>query len=285
MRCPKLRPLLLLLCLAAWLGNAVAAQAKDRELTVGLIPSFSTRVLFAKYQPLRAYLEHRLGLRVRLHTATDFKTFYLRTRNKQYDLVFIAPHLARLTQRQANMVPLVRYTQNVRPVLVVPKDSPFTKAADLRGKTIAMIDPLALATIAGTNWLRTQGLVPGRDYRLVNATSHDSAIYSLIKGDSAAALVLVQGLSQLPKELRDSTRIAFDLGQWPGAMFIASPNLPASQIVKLKSLLLEFTSTKEGQEFVKKNGFQGIIPVTQADMRDLDVMAQEVHRILDASLP
>ena len=222
---------------------------------------------------------------MRLYTATDFKTFYIKTRDKQYDLVFIAPHMARLAQRQANMVPLARYTQNVRPIVAVPKDSTITTAEDLRGKSIAMIDPWALATLVGVSWLRTHGLEPGRDYRLVNATSHDSAIRSFSKGDNAAAFVLRQGLQQLPKALRDSVKITADMGEWPGAMFMASSNLSSAQIAKLKLALLEFTATTEGELFVKQNGFAGIISVTQTDMNKLDVLALEVDRMLDAPAP
>lgn len=272
------------LCLTS-MSAADAEGVKADELTFGIVPSFSTRVLFAKYQPLRFYLERRLGQPVRLYTATDFKTFYIKTRDKQYDLVFIAPHMARLAQRQANMVPLARYTQNVRPIVAVPKDSTITTAEDLRGKSIAMIDPLALATLVGVSWLRTHGLEPGRDYRLVNATSHDSAIRSFSKGDNAAAFVLRQGLQQLPKALRDSVKITADMGEWPGAMFMASSNLSSAQIAKLKVALLEFTATTEGELFVKQNGFAGIIPVTQADMDKLDVLALEVDRMLDAPAP
>ncbi len=275
---------LLALCLTS-MSAADAEGVKADELTFGIVPSFSTRVLFAKYQPLRFYLERRLGQPVRLYTATDFKTFYIKTRDKQYDLVFIAPHMARLAQRQANMVPLARYTQNVRPIVAVPKDSTITTAEDLRGKSIAMIDPLALATLVGVSWLRTHGLEPGRDYRLVNATSHDSAIRSFSKGDNAAAFVLRQGLQQLPKALRDSVKITADMGEWPGAMFMASSNLSSAQIAKLKVALLEFTATTEGELFVKQNGFAGIIPVTQADMDKLDVLALEVDRMLDAPAP
>ena len=272
------------LCLTS-MSAADAEGVKADELTFGIVPSFSTRVLFAKYQPLRFYLERRLGQPVRLYTATDFKTFYIKTRDKQYDLVFIAPHMARLAQRQANMVPLARYTQNVRPIVAVPKDSTITTAEDLRGKSIAMIDPWALATLVGVSWLRTHGLEPGRDYRLVNATSHDSAIRSFSKGDNAAAFVLRQGLQQLPKALRDSVKITADMGEWPGAMFMASSNLSSAQIAKLKVALLEFTATTEGELFVKQNGFAGIIPVTQADMDKLDVLALEVDRMLDAPAP
>lgn len=275
---------LLALCLAS-MSAADAEGVRPDELTFGIVPSFSTRVLFAKYQPLRLYLERRLGQPVRLYTATDFKTFYIKTRDKQYDLVFIAPHMARLAQRQANMVPLARYTQNVRPIVAVPKDSTITTAEGLRGKSIAMIDPWALATLVGVSWLRTHGLEPGRDYRLVNATSHDSAIRSFSKGDNAAAFVLRQGLQQLPTELRDSVKITADMGEWPGAMFMASPNLSSAQIAKLKVALLEFTATKEGELFVKQNGFAGIIPVTQADMNKLDGLALEVDRMLDAPAP
>lgn len=275
---------LLALCLAS-MSAAEGQGVRADELTFGLVPSFSTRVLFAKYQPLRLYLERRLGQQVRLYTATDFKTFYLKTRDKQYDLVFIAPHMARLAQRQANLIPLARYTQNVRPIVAVPKDSTITTAEDLRGKSIAMIDPWALATLVGVSWLRSHGLEPGRDYRLVNATSHDSAIRSFSKGDNAAAFVLRQGLQQLPKSLRDSVKITADMGEWPGAMFMASSNLSSAQTSKLKVALLEFTATTEGELFVKQNGFAGIIPVTQADMNKLDVLALEVDRMLDTSAP
>lgn len=288
MRCHILHVFLLPLLLVLWIVNVMAADAgavSKGELTFGIVPSFSTRVLFAKYEPLRNYLEQRLGQPVRLYTATDFKTFYIKTRNKQYDLVFIAPHLARLAQRQANMVPLARYSQNVNPILAVPKDSTINQAEELRGKSVAIIDPWALATLAGVNWMRMHGLEPKQDYQLVNATSHDSAIRSFGQGNNAAAFALRQGIQQLPEILRGNVKVAAEMGEWPGAMFMASPKLSALQIGKLKVALLEFAATQEGQQFVIENGFGGIIPVTQADMNKLDVLALEVNRMLNALAP
>ena len=92
------------------------ASADNTTIEIGILPTLSTRTILATYQPLREYVEEKLGQPVTLVTAADYRTFLDRTQRGEYRFVVTAPHYARLAQSEAGYVPMVRLTRLKPPV-------------------------------------------------------------------------------------------------------------------------------------------------------------------------
>jgi phosphonate transport system substrate-binding protein len=60
-------------------------------------------VIAERYEPLRAYLEARLKLPVRVESAPDFARYHARVMKGDFDLAITAAHLARLAQKEAEI--------------------------------------------------------------------------------------------------------------------------------------------------------------------------------------
>lgn len=278
MCCARLISALLLL----WLPVASAvAQTTHKPLMIGVFPYLSANVVIKKFLPLRDYLEKQLGQPVQLYTAPDFETFTRRMLNSEYDIAIAAPHLARLAQTRAGYRPLLKHQQRWRSIIVVSTDSTINSPAGLRGKTLATPDSLALVTMEGKQWLRQHGLQPGTDVALHQAASHNNAVYLVRSGRAAAAITEENILGQMPDALKNSVRVFARLEPMTNIIYLATSRLDKATVKRIESLLTRFgeISTSD-RRFYKPTGFEGLVPVTEAEMKSMDTYAREAGQLL-----
>jgi phosphonate transport system substrate-binding protein len=267
-----------------WIGLPLTAMADGKPLEIGVFPYLSVRAVLATYQPIRLYLERELGRSVELYTAPDFRTFIERTRNGEYDVLITAPHFARLAQIETGYQPLAGFSKELHPVIVVARGSPYKSLADLRGKTVVVPDRLAIVSMMGLRLLREQGIENDRDFRLVSAVSHNSAVLDVTHAKADAAITEAAALQQMPAELRSGVRVIATAGTAPHVMLMAHPRLGHAAIQQLRFLLEQFARhSPEGQKFLATTGYEGMKPVSEAELKSLDPYAREIPRILRAS--
>lgn len=268
-----------LLCLMV--GQAAAAGAPMLE--VGIFPFLSPRAVLAMHAPMKDYLEARLARPVNMSTAPGFRDIYERTRSGEYDLAILPPHLARLAQIEAGYVPVAIYSKVLKGLLVVRRDSPYQKTADLSGKAIVAPDRLAIVTFLGMRHLKEHGLQAGVHYTLSTSTSHSSAAFSVMQREFDAVVTERAAFEkQIPEETRSNLRVLATMGNVPHVMFVAHPRLGREQSERLRETLIRFAvEPAEGREFVEKGGWEGIRAVTDADLRALDVYVPELRRLLE----
>ncbi len=259
-------PYVALVLLTLWVGPAAAAE----PLQFGMLPSRSTATLMRDYAPLKSYLERALGREIMMGTAPDFREYARRTLAGEYDLLHTAPHFARHAQQEKGLVPLVRTQDNVSGVLLVPADARYRAIAELRGKTVAMPDELAVVTLLGEQLLRAAGLRPGEDVTLSYSPSHASAALAVVHGQAAAAVVFPPIYHSMPEADRRLLRVLAESRKVPGTVYLAHPRLGAKVIAQLRRALLDFHRRDEGQQFFRALKLSGFSAVTDPEMQALD---------------
>lgn len=277
----RLLQLALCLFLSAFLTFAQAARGPDDTLVLGVFPNMSARAIVALYQPLQSHLEKTLRQRVQTYSAPDFKAFVERTFNREYDVVVMAPHLARLAQTEAGFVPLFRYSQELHAMVVAPLSSAIRTPEDLRGKTIALPDRLAVMPVLGLRLLRNRGLADG-DFKIYSAVSHSNAVLAMQRGEAQAAIIGSAPYAQLPEDLRSGLRIVAISESIPNQFILANPRLPPARIEAIRKALLEFAATEEGRHFFESNGFGGLKTASEADLKKMESYARDVQSQLKA---
>ena len=274
----------LLFCLAGLLALLpMRLAAEPQALEIAIFPYLSTRTLLTSYQPLQAYLEKKLQRPVLLVTAPDFRIFAERTQRGEYRYVITAPHFARLAQKEAGYRPMLVVKATLVAIAVVEKNSPLRNVAELRGKTVAAPDPLAIVSMLGAQLLRANGLVPGKDVTLRPALSHNSAVLSVLRGDSAAAFTSATALEQMPEEIKNGVRVLAASTEFPNIMYLANPNVPIEEVAQMTATLLEFAEkTPQGRKLYGETlGHQGLVAPSPKELQRLDPFVSELKALLD----
>ena len=261
----------------AWVAHANPGQ----PLRVGLVPTLSTKTLLTSYEPLRQHLERDLQRPVIMLTSPNFSRFHQDSLAGDFDLVLSAPHLARLAQLDAGFIPLVTYLSANLAVLIAAKNPPVKSFDELRGKSLAIFDPLALIVLQTQDWFEDKGLLSGRDYRSIVFPSHSSVGFSLQQGESLIGVTSPAGLRQYPSETLDKIQVFAELPQVPALIWIAHPK-SAKDAERFKAALIRLAETPEGAQFYSGNAYKGMRPVTIEELRSLDRPARAVKRLIQS---
>lgn len=258
----------LLACLLAVFPLRLVAQ--ETPLVVGILPTLSPRVLLSNYQPIRSYLEKTLRRPVEMVTAKDFSTFSKSTARGDYDIVVTAAHLARLAEVESGYLPLVTYKAPNRAMLLTSSKAPLHNIQNLRGHTVATLDRSALITSQTLIWLKEQGLQEPEDFKLIETSSHNSAAYSVLSGESTLAITSPGGWRMMPANIKDRLKLLTSLPPLPSMMWLAHRRL-IKEAPNLRSVLLDFSpDLPEGKQFFDATGYQGMREITPQEMKSLD---------------
>jgi len=260
------RSLLAITC--ATLGLAPGAAGAQAALTFGIFPYRTPQWLMTNFAPLRDYLQQASGRRVDMVTAPDYRTYHERVRAGDYDIIFLAPHLARLAEKESQYQRIAMTRYHIQGVIVVPKASPARRVADLRGKTLAVPTSAAFTHALALELLRRHGLEPGRDVTLRELDHNQNSMAAPLRGDADAA---VTGILLWTKEGdHDRMRVLAETRAVPGFLLMAHPRLPAATVARLRKITGEFADTPSGKAYFAATGHGAWLPVDDATMRGLD---------------
>ncbi len=267
----------LLFALASWTASAASTDA----LRMGLFPNLSTRLLLETYQPMREFLEQRLGRPVILFTAPDFNSFVSRTQSGEYDLVVTAPHFARLAQTESGYQPLFSYRNNITAAIVVAKNSRFTDLNALKGQKIAAPDRIAVVTMLGLKMLRDEGLEANKNYHFHWAGTHGNVALAVLNGEAAAGILGMLPLKQLPENVSRQLHVLSISPAIDSQMILAHQRVEPGSLQQIREALLQFERSPEGQKFFRTTSLAGLKPIGTGDLKQLEPYAKEVRRMLE----
>ncbi|MCS6787087.1 MAG: phosphate/phosphite/phosphonate ABC transporter substrate-binding protein [Thiobacillaceae bacterium] len=239
------------------------------------MPVFTPRALVSLYQPLRAYLEQRLGRAVVLETATDFRAFYRHLSAGVYDLALAPAHLTRLVQQEIGWQPVAIYTAPNRAYVIMSHARPVRDIGALRGQRLAIFDPLALNVMITLAWLRAQGLEPGRDFEVVETPGHASVAYAVVNGDALLGVTAQAAVAIMPAELRDKFAIFAVMPRIPSLVWGVHPRL-AAEAQRLQQLLLAFPDSAEGREFFRNTPYGGLRRIEAHELKSVEPYLPEL---------
>jgi phosphonate transport system substrate-binding protein len=171
---------------------AQAPVAKPQKLVIGLLPTESAPTVMRLNEPLRVYLEKKLGMPVELVVGSNYAATGEALRFGRMDIAYLGPVTYILRSRSAKLQPFARPSHEAvgptfQAVIIVPADSKAKTLKDLKGSDIAFGDP---ASTSGTWVPRYQlleaGLVSGRDYQLRSLGAHDAVALAVANHKAAA---------------------------------------------------------------------------------------------------
>lgn len=204
------------------------------ELNLGVITSENEADRTARYEPVQAYLEKALDVKIRWRVATDYAGIIEGVKAGKIDIARFGPAAYAKAYMVTNgeVQPLVGELDNrgifgYHSVVVVKKDSPYKTLADLKGKTLAFADPNSTSGHQAPRYFMGESGIDAATH--FGATpfsgSHENSVMGLINGtfDAAATWWRNEEYSN-PQRMEMKKMIA--PGQW--RVVWKSPKLPSS---------------------------------------------------------
>ena len=252
--------------LAGPFAGAARAQdwkAKYPQLTYGVIPVENASGTVDRYTPMIEYLSRELGVPVKLRVANDYAAVIEGQRAGNIQIAFYGPaSYARAVLTGVKTEPLVVQRHDsgqtgYYSVIFVRANSPYQKIEDLKGKTLALVDPNSTSgNQAPRFFLHREGHdVDSFFAKTIFAGSHENAVLALAQGtvdaaanlwnsptDSVVIRLAAKGLLRdaMGKPLsKDDFRVIFKSDFLPEGPTAVLASLPEDLKARIRTALLE----------------------------------------------
>jgi len=230
-------------------------------LRMAVAAMISPKETLAYYQELLGYIGKKSGFRVQLvqrKTYDEVNQLFLR---EQIDLAFICtgPFAASREKFgfEAMATPQVRGQPFYQSYLIVPKDSPYQKFEDLKGRVFAFTDPDSnTGTMVPRFWLAELGEKPESYFsKTIFTYSHDNSILAVAKGLVDAAAVdghQWEYFERFSPVYTSKTRVIRKSQPFGSPPLVASAQLNSAVRLKIQELMLAMHSDPEGKLILDK---------------------------------
>jgi len=271
---------LVLTCLIAAFGVLCGTGdtgAADQPLTIAFTPSRDPTALQEAGDAFARTLQRLSGLPIRAQVASDYAGVIEAVRSRRVDLAFVHPVGYVLANREAGCQILVRDVWQGKTAYTarfyVRKSSGLDKVEDLRGKTVAFVDPASSSGyIYPMVLLIKRGLVKDRDPKsffkdALFAGTHEAALQAVLHGrvDAAASFDKAPELHLKDKALIAQLSFVGETPEIPEAGICVRPGVPADVAARLKQALLSIKGPEHAALLKQIYDIDGFI---EADDRD-----------------
>jgi len=198
-------------------GVLSAVAARPGELTLALTPSRDPTMLQEAGQELGQVLGRQLQMAVKVHVASDYAGVIEALRSRLVDVAFLPAVGYVIAAREAGAQIVVKATRggqaDYASRIFVLQESQIRRLEDLRGKTIAFVDPASSSGyIYPMVLLIKAGLVRDRDPKTffretVFAGVHDAALLAVLNGSVDAAAAFDEAPVRILKDAAKAARL------------------------------------------------------------------------------
>ena len=256
---------------------AAVSCSQESTLTLALTPSRDPTALKEAGDAFAQTITRISGVSIKAVVASDYAGVIEALRSRRVELAFVHPVGYVLANREAGCQILVRdiwqgkvaYTAR----FYVRKDRGIRSLEDLRGKTVAFVDPASSSGyIYPMVLLIKQGLVRDRDPKTffkeaLFTGTHEAALQSVLHGrvDAAASFDKAPEL-----HLKDPTLVAQlgfvgETAEIPEAGICARPGVPAEPLGRVKRALLSIKGPEHAALLKQIYDIDGFIEASDRD--------------------
>lgn len=280
----------------ALLPRPAAAQAdwraSLREIRFGMISVENERDAIARLQGLSAYMTEALGVPFRVFRGSDYAAVVEAMRSGHAELAYLGPASYGLARRVMGerVAPLFRYVDNsgmdgYLSVMIVKADSPVQRLEDMRGRTLAFVDPNSASGFQVPGWfLRRQGMDPATFFsRTGFAGSHEQGVMAVLNGTFDAAVVsysneqrnTFQRMAEKGMIPADAVRVVWRSPLIPNSPFVIRMDLPEGFRRDLTAALAAMPERAPQAFRDMSSNARGLAPARHEDYADIMAILEE----------
>ena len=264
---------------------ATCSVAFAQELVMGLIPAENNEEMIKTFEPMRAYLEKKLGEKVKVFTATDYAGVIEAMKKKRVDIAWFGPLSYYLAEMEAGAEPFavgVREgsdSPTYKSILIAPCSKKVHNIQELKGSSVAFVDPASTSGGLVPTYMvkKATGMMP-QDFfgKFTYAGSHDAAELAVKNEtvDAAADNDITYG-KMLDKGLisKNSNCIIAESDPLPGSPLVYRSDLSVGLKQKIKDAIL--TAHKD----IKVTGYGKISHYVTAKAEDYQIVRDMVKEL------
>jgi len=259
---------------------STSVSALAREIVMGLIPAESNEEMIKKFEPMRAYLEKKLGQKVKVYTATDYAGVIEAMRKKRVDIAWFGPLSYYLAEQEAGAEAFAvgvmgNGKSTYRSLFVVPGDSPVKSIKDLKGKNVAFVDPASTSGGLMPTYLvkKETGMMPEQFFGKFTWTgSHDAAemavknktVDAAADNDITYPLMIEKGLIT-----KESNRVLMYSPELPGSPLTYRKDLAPEFKAKIRDAILNAHKEIQVTGYGKVVRYDAVTPADYQPVRDM----------------
>lgn len=266
--------------LTAFISVSAAGAAQSGKIVVGVIPEVNLVTQMGRYLPLAEYLHNKTGLEIDVKPLANYGQLYEEMRDGNIDAGFFGSLVYGITRARIGIIPLVRAVNlngksTYTDLLFVSRDAGIKKPADMKGKTIALVDPATSAGyLAQREYLADHGIDMDRDLKILWTGSHEAAIRAVLRhqAEIGGAKDTVVALYRKENRAFDAVIQIFNENpskRLPENTLAVRKGLAAEPREKLKMALLTMNSEPEGKKILAKFGAIRFITTSDEDFKPM----------------
>lgn len=260
---------------------SAAGVVSARELVMGLIPADNNEEMIKTFEPMRAYLEKKLGQKVKMFTATDYAGVIEAMKKKRVDIAWFGPLSYYLAEQEAGAEAFavgIREGSNsptYKSIIVTPCDSGIKSIMDLKGKSVAFVDPASTSGGLMPTYMvkHATGMMPQEFFgKFTYAGSHDAAELAVKnKTVDAAADNDITYPKMLEKGLitKESNCIIAESTPLPGSPLVYRGDLPKKLKAQIRDVILNADKEIKVTGYGKISHYVAVGPKDYQSIRDM----------------
>jgi phosphonate transport system substrate-binding protein len=268
--------LFLTLCLALSCIYSRTAFGDEEQLIIGLVPEMSRKMQIDRYFPLIKYLEKKVGMKVGMKYLPNYGALYEETRSGRTGAGFFGSFVYCMTRDHIQIEPIARPVRldgvsTSSGYTFVRKDSGIKSPRDMKGKTIALVDPLSTTGyLAQKLFFKRQGVDISKDVKIFWAGSHDAAVMAVFNKQADMGGAKNHIFDELVSgNVKKALIILDESPAVPDDVLAVSKDLDPKIKEKIKDVLNAMASDPVGQTVLRKFGARAFMVTNDEDYKGL----------------
>lgn len=273
--------LLFLLC-----SSSAYAAEKDK-LIIAVIPEVNLVKQMERFGPLSDYLEKKTGMEIDIKPLSNYGQLYEELRDGKIDGGFFGSLVYGITHARIGIIPIARPVlpggrSTYTGLVFVRKDAGIKKAADMKGKTIALADPATTGGyLAQKEYFAENGINIDKDMKILWTGNHEAAIQAVLSHQAEIGGAKSTVVSKYRKGNRVFDTVLDIINETPkkgvpdNTLAVRKGLDPVKRDLLLKALLA-MNSDPEGKKALERFGAVKFIQTADADFKPIYDLAKHL---------